>query len=169
MPQPNAADFPEYFGRYVSKVDAGSLAEAAEKYAGELNAFYTGLPEDKAMYAYAPGKWTLKEVLQHVIDAERIFSYRLMRIARHDHTPLPSFDENSYVANSGANQRSFQSLKDEFVAVRHASDLLIRSLTPEQLSLSGTASNLPVTANAIGFILFGHLQHHRMVIEEKYL
>ena len=169
MPKPNAADFPAYFSRYISKANADSLAEAVTLYAKPLLDFYTSLPEVKADYAYAPGKWTIKEVLQHVIDAERVFSYRVMCIARKDKTPLPSFDENSYAENSLAGNRSLASLKEELIAVRKSTDLLINSLSEEQLATQGTSSNLPITANAIGYIVFGHLLHHKEVLEERYL
>jgi hypothetical protein len=168
MSRPAAGDFPPYFARYIARVEADSIAEAIDQYAAEMEVFYTGLPEDKADYAYAPGKWTLKELLQHVIDAERIFAYRILRISRNDSTPLPSFDEDSYVLYSGAASRSFASIKEEFIAVRKSTDLLLRSLTEEQYKRSGVASNLPVTVNAIGFILFGHLLHHKQVLHEKY-
>lgn len=169
MAKPQASEFPPYFGRYIAKVEAENVAAAVHRYAEELNRFYTGLPEEKADYRYAPDKWTLKELLQHVIDTERIFSYRVLRISRGDQTPLPSFDENTYAANSKAGDRSFASLKEEFLAVRKATDLLLLSLTEEQFQQQGVASGLPVTANAIGYITFGHLLHHKEVLEERYL
>lgn len=169
MPKPKESDFPPYFGKYISQVNAESLSEAAKTYAEPLSSFYTDLPEEKADFRYAPGKWTLKELLQHVVDTERIMSYRLLRIARKDKTPMASFDENTYAENSLANNRSFVSIKEEFLALRKSTDLLIQSLTEEQLSAEGIASNLPVTANAVGYIIFGHLLHHKKVVEEKYL
>lgn len=169
MPKPLAAEHPPYFSRYIDQVAANSVAEAVTLYAPLLQEFYGSLPEEKADYAYAPGKWTLKDLLQHVIDTERIFAYRIVRIARKDKTPLASFDENSYAANADARHRTLSSLKEEFQAVRKSTDLLLRSLTEKQLSETGIASNMPVTANAIGFIIFGHLVHHKQVLEEKYL
>lgn len=169
MPKPQASDFPAYFGRYISQVTTDSLSEAVKKYAGALSTFYTNLPEEKADYRYAPGKWTLKELLQHMVDTERIMSYRLLRIARKDKTPLASFDENTYAENSLAGTRSFASIKEEFIALRKSTDLLIQSLNEEQLSAEGVASNNPVTANAVGYIIFGHMLHHKNVVEEKYL
>ena len=169
MPKPQTTDFPEFYGGYISKVEADSVIKAVATYSDSLIAFYTGLPEEKAGYRYAEGKWTLKELLQHAVDTERIMSYRLLRIARKDKTPLASFDENEFAANSRANDRSFASIKEEFVAVRKATDLFIHSLNDDQLSQQGIASNKPVTANAVGYIIFGHLLHHKKVIEEKYL
>ncbi len=169
MPRPQATDFPTYFTRYIARVEADSLSSALTGYAKPLEDFYTGLPESKADYRYAPGKWTLKELLQHIVDTERIMSYRLLRISRGDKTPLASFDEDSYATASNANSRSFDSIKEEFKAVRKATDLLITTLSEEQLASEGIASNLPVTANAVGFIIFGHMLHHKGVLEEKYL
>ena len=169
MSKPQVQDFPPYFGRYISQADAESLSEAIEKYAPLLIAFYVGLPEEKATFSYAKGKWSLKELLLHVIDTERVMAYRLLRFVRKDKTPLASFDENLFAANSLANDRSFGSIKEEFVAVRKSTDLLIQSLSEEQLKEKGMASNLSITANAIGYIIFGHMLHHKMVVEEKYL
>lgn len=169
MARPLSSEFPPYFSRYIARVEADSVAVAVARYAASLHDFYTQLPEVKADYRYAAGKWTMKELLQHVIDAERIFSYRVLRIARKDKTPLASFDEDSYTLSSNARARTLTSLKEEFRAVRKATDLLLLSLSEEQLAAQGIASDLPVTANAIGFILFGHLLHHQAVLEERYL
>jgi uncharacterized damage-inducible protein DinB len=169
MPKPLAGEHPPYFSRYIDQVAANSVAEAVTKYAPLLEKFYGGLPEEKADYAYAPGKWTLKDLLQHVIDTERIFSYRILRIARKDKTPLASFDENSYSENANAGNRTLSSLQEEFLAVRKSTDLLLNSLSEDQLTESGIASNMPVTANTIGFIIFGHLLHHKQILEERYL
>ena len=169
MPIPNKSDYPVYFEKYISLVKADSPATAIANYSTFIVNFFNSLPEEKADYTYAPGKWTLKEVLQHMIDTERIFSYRILRIGRNDTTPLASFDENHYAENAVSSLRSFTNIKEEFTAVRKSTDLLILSLSDEQLSHFGTASNQPVTANAIGFMVFGHLLHHKKIIEEKYL
>lgn len=169
MPRPQPADYPPYFEKYISLVKANSLSEARSLYAASLNPFYSTLPEEKASYRYAPDKWTLKDLLQHVIDTERVFAYRLLCISRGDQTPLPSFDENHYALAAQAAARSFASLKEEFLAVRKATDLLLASLSEEQLAQTGTASNKSLTANAAGFILFGHLLHHQEIIRERYL
>lgn len=169
MSRPQTGDFPSYFQGYIGKVEAESAAALTEKYGKVLEAFYTGLPETKADYAYAPGKWSLKDVLQHIVDTERIMSYRLLRIARKDETALASFDENSYAENAHADRRSFASLKEEFLAVRKSTDLLLQSLQPEQLAHAGVASGNRMTANALAYIIFGHMLHHKSVIEERYL
>jgi uncharacterized damage-inducible protein DinB len=169
MPRPQPNDYAAYYNTYISKVEGENVKEIISKYSEPLLQFYNSLPEDKADYAYAEGKWTVKELLLHIIDAERIFGYRALRIARKDQTPLPGFDENAYTPVSKATQRNLQSLKDEFAAVRQATDILFDTFDEEQLSQTGTASNQPVTANAIGFIIFGHMIHHKQILEERYL
>src|ERR1700742_3235933 len=132
MPQPHEHDFPAYFGKYISKVNAADPADAVAKHSEALLAFYNNLPQAKADFAYEPGKWTVKESLQHVIDTERVFSYRLLAIARGDQSELPSFDENAYTANSNASQRTLDALKEEFTALRRSTDLLLLSLDGSQ-------------------------------------
>lgn len=168
MARPAETDFPSYFGGYIAKVDTNSISEAIDKHSSALNEYYTHLPEAKADHAYAPGKWTVKEVLQHVIDAERVFSYRVMCIARKEKTSLPSFDENTYAEYSQASTRSLKDLKEEFSAVRKSTDLLLRSLSEEQLEEMGTSNTKQVTAKAIAYVIFGHLLHHKEILEERY-
>jgi hypothetical protein len=169
MSRPLPADFPPYFARYIDLVQADSPSAAMRTHAKALQDFFHAIPAHKADHRYAPEKWTIKSVLQHVIDTERIFSYRLLRISRHDTTPLASFDENSFAENAHADQRSWPELLAEFDAVRTATDMLLSSLSESSLQQKGTASNQPVTANAIAFMIFGHLLHHQRVLEERYL
>ncbi len=159
-----------YFGQhYIALVQGNSAREAVDNHQAEILEFYTALPEEKADHAYAEGKWTIRELLQHLIDAERIFAYRATRIARRDTTPLPGFDENSYTANSMADKRDFNSLKEEFTALRKATDIFMSSLSEDQLQQPGNSSGKYVTANAIAFIIYGHLLHHINIIKERYL
>lgn len=169
MARPQPGDYGNYYENYIQKVQAGSLREAIERYAEALNNFYSSLPEEKADYRYEAGKWSLKDLLQHVIDTERIMSYRMLRIARKDNTPLPGFDENSYAQEANASTRSFDSLKQEFIALRKSTDLLMQSFSEEQLNQAGTANAHRITALANGFIIFGHMLHHKEVIETRYL
>ncbi len=169
MPRPQPTDAAQFYHHYIGLVKAGSAAEAVKKHSAEILDFYSGLPDAKADFAYAEGKWTIKELLLHVIDAERVFSYRCMRIARNDATPLPGFDENAYTANAQAANRTFESLKEEFAALRRASDIFVATLSEDQLQRNGTASNNPITANAVAFIMYGHLLHHINIIRERYL
>jgi uncharacterized damage-inducible protein DinB len=165
--QPNA--YPAYFEKYVSLVDAETVKDAIEKYSASIDNFFTSIPQDKVDYKYAEDKWSVKELLQHVTDAERIFSYRALRIARHDKTPLPGFDENSYAAASNASKRDWQDLLQEFKAVRTSTDMLFKSFDESQLERVGISNGQPTSAEAIGYITFGHLLHHKRILEERYL
>jgi len=169
MAKPNKEDYGAFYEGYVSKVNFKNLHEAVNIYSQTLTSFFVNLPHEKADYSYAPNKWSLKDLLQHLIDTERIMSYRLLRIARNDQTPLPGFEENNYAVNAKAGERTFDSLKMELQALRKSTDLLLESLTQVQLNNAGTASGQRTTANAIGFIIFGHLLHHKKIIEESYL
>ena len=169
MARPNPQDSAPFYHRYIDYAQGNSIAEVITNHAQQLVDFYNSLPEAKAAYAYAEGKWTIKDLLQHVIDAERIFAYRALRIARKDTTPLAGFEENDYAKVSNAANRTLQSLKDEFKAVRNSTDLMLQSFNDDQLNSTGTASNKSITTNAIAFIIFGHLLHHQAVIEERYL
>ena len=131
--------------------------------------FYKDLPNEKGNYRYADGKWTIKEILQHIIDTERIFAYRALRIARQDQTPLPGFEQDDYVLSSNTNNRSLESLVKEFTAVRHATIELFDSFNEEMLLAIGIASQNSISVRAIGYIIIGHVNHHNTVIKERYL
>jgi len=169
MSRPNPQDAAAYYHRYINYVQGNSLQQAMQNHLHEIKDFYNNLPQEKAAYAYAEGKWTVKELLQHVIDTERIFGYRALCISRKDTTPLPGFEENDYAATSNANSRTLQSLKEEFNAVRHSTDCMLASLNDDQLSSTGTASGNSITANAVAFIILGHLLHHKAILQERYL
>ena len=131
--------------------------------------FVQNIPLEKFDYRYAEGKWTIKDIIQHIIDAERIFGYRALRISRNDKTPLPGFMENDYIENTNANGRSIQDLLTEFSAVRHSNLLLFKNFSEEQLVRLGTASNHTISVRALGFLMIGHQKHHQKVFQERYL
>lgn len=169
MPAPVTGTYPAYFENYINLVHANTLSEAIDKYSKPISDFYTTIPEEKLDYRYAPNKWSIKEVLQHITDTERIFAYRALRIARQDKTPLAGFDENKYVLASNAATRSWQSLLEEFEAVRKSTDLLLQSFTPDQLQQAGMTNEQSNTTVAISFIVFGHILHHINILKERYL
>ena len=125
-----------------------------------LNSFLEAIPEEKADYAYADGKWTVKQLLQHVIDAERIFGYRALSLSRGEQQPLPGFDENGYGDHATARDRSLSSLASEFRNLRHSTIDLFASFNDQQLNELGVSSNHPTRANSLGFIILGHWKHH---------
>ena len=169
MARPKEGDYASFYHNYIQKAVGENPKDLIEKYSVALNEFINHLPEAKADYAYAENKWTVKDVIQHLIDAERIFAYRALRFARKDATNLPGFDENSFAANANAGSRSLQSLQEEFKAVRKSTDLLLLSFTEEQLQQKGMGNNNSITVNAIAFITFGHLLHHKEILEDRYL
>lgn len=169
MPRPDLTRVPDYYHNYINQVEEDSLMDAFQKQTRSFLRFLKEIPKDKRNYRYAEDKWTIKEVLQHIIDAERVFDYRALCFARKDATSLPSFDENSYVANSKADQRKWKDLVKEFESVRQATITLFDSFDDEQLEATGTASGKPNYVHGIGFIVAGHLNHHVNVIKEKYL
>ena len=169
MPNLLPGTYPAFMKGYLSLVDVDTVADAIEKYPEVILDFFKNIPFDKISYRYAENKWNIKEMLQHIIDTERIFAYRALRIARHDKTPLPGFDEKSYAAAVNADERSWEILMNEFEAVRKSSDLLLQSFTEDQLQQSGTTSNEPNTVKAISFVVYGHILHHINILKERYL
>jgi hypothetical protein len=169
MSKPSITDYPQYFGRYINQVPEDDLEQAFSNQSNILPAFLSSIAEEKSLHTYAEGKWTLREMLQHIIDTERIFNYRALCISRKEIVSLPSFDENLYAANSNANIRSWQSLIDEFFHVRITTEDLYKSFTEEMLEQKGTANNKAINVVSIGFIAIGHVYHHKQVIEERYL
>lgn len=162
-------EYAEYFFPYISVLGEVTLNEELEISLHEFIRFVQNIPMDKFDYRYAEGKWTIKEIIQHVIDTERIFAYRALRISRNDQTPLPGFDENNYINNTEANNRGLQDLLTELSAVRHSNIFLFKSFSEQQLQRTGIASNAGISVRAIGFIMIGHQKHHQKVFEERYL
>ena len=169
MPKPIEGTFPIYFSTYTNKVSEDNLTDAFKNQKALVNDFFDSISEEKSNDTYAPGKWTLKELLQHIIDAERIFAYRALCIARKEKQSLPGFDENEYADNSNANSRSWKSLTTEMKLVRQMTEFLFETFSEDVLNQSGISNNNAVTVNALGFISVGHLYHHVEVIRERYL
>lgn len=160
---------PEYYHKYINLVSDEDLSTAFEKHQKDLVSFLKDIPKKKWDYRYAEGKWSIKEVVQHITDTERVFAYRALCFARKDQTPLPSFDENVFAANSKASQRSKKDLIKELKAVQESSAQLFDSFDEEQLDQSGIASGKSTYVKGIGYILLGHAVHHKKILEEKYL
>ena len=162
-------EYSEFNATYIKALDNVNLIEELEISLHDFIKFVQNIPMNKFDYRYAEGKWTIKDIIQHIIDAERIFAYRALRISRNDQTPLSGFEENNYVNNTNGNGRSIQELLTEFSAVRHSNLLLFKSFSEQQLTRMGIASNHPVSVRALGFLIIGHLKHHQMVFQERYL
>jgi hypothetical protein len=166
--RPAPGEYAERYAPYVARVPDGGLMGVLERQAEETRALLAGLSEAEAEQAYAPGKWTIKEVVGHLSDAERVFSYRALRFGRGDTAELAGFDENAYVPAGTFGARSLAGLLEEFVAVRQATIWLLNTLPPEAWLRRGVASGHEVTVRALGYITAGHELHHRAILEERY-
>ncbi|HEV3471082.1 MAG TPA: DinB family protein [Pyrinomonadaceae bacterium] len=166
---PAASEYAPYFEKYVSLVPAGDVVETLERQAAGTLALLRGLDEEKAGSRYEPGKWSIKEVVGHLVDAERVFAYRALCFARGDRTPLPGFEQDDYVRGGNFDARPINDLADEFDAVRRATVALFRRLDEETWQRTGTASGNPFTVRALAHIIAGHELHHLGVLKTKYL
>ncbi|MFL6374909.1 MAG: DinB family protein [Pyrinomonadaceae bacterium] len=167
-PEPNEYD-PYYIG-YISQIkDGEDLLTVMEAQPSELRSLVSDLPEERGTHAYAEGKWTIKELLSHIIDGERMFAYRMLRVSRGDETPIEGFEQDGYIENSNANNRPFAELLEEFDLQRRSTVLLLRNLSDESAARMGTANNVRISARAIAYIMAGHVRHHENILKERYL
>ena len=166
--RPPELEIAPFFRGYANVVPDGDLIEILTGQLASFPALLHSFPEARTEAGYAPGKWSLKQSIEHVSDAERIISYRLLRISRGDRTPLPGFEQDDFVANSQANARSWNGLIEEFEAVRRSSLALVRSLADAAWLRMGVASGAPMSARSLGYVMAGHTIHHARLIETKY-
>lgn len=167
IPDPNT--LPDFYKNYVALVKDMNLIEALEQSIKLTHELISNLPETKGDYRYAPGKWSIKELLCHLLDAERVFAYRAMRFARNDATPLPGFDENEYAPQANAEARSLKQLADELMRLRLTTLDLFKGFTNEMLQRKGSANNSVISVVNIGYVIAGHETHHRNILNERYL
>lgn len=168
MPRPQKTEYPEYFDRYISLVEADSIAALISKYNDAQIQYIDTLPDDKADFAYAENKWTVKEALQHIIDTERVFAYRVLALSRGETQTLTGFDQNIYTQNCNVQHRALDDVKEEFKAVRRATNILLQSLSEEQLLRMGNIADYQASANAFAYNIYGHFIHHQRVFTERY-
>ncbi|MBS1622199.1 MAG: DinB family protein [Bacteroidetes bacterium] len=169
MPRPDLSRVPQNYHNYINQVIENDLMDAFRNENNSFIRFFETIPDSKIDYRYAEGKWTIREVLQHIIDSERIFCYRALCFARKDTTSLPAFDDELFANNSRASARKWEDLINEFKAVRKSSELLFQSFDAEQMENSGIASGHSNYVLGMGYILIGHSVHHKNIIKEKYL
>jgi len=169
MPRPDLQRVPEWYHVYINQVQGNDLLTAMQEQTSSFVKFLKKIPVEKRGYRYAKGKWTIQEMLLHILDAERVFSYRAMCFARKEAHPLPSFDENEYADNSKAAKRNWDSLIEEWSLLRKSNEIMFRTFDKAQLDSAGIASGKPVYVLAIGFIMVGHINHHVRVVKERYL
>ncbi len=167
--RPKPGSYPEYFEKYIPLISENDLLKALNENWADLNRVLAEAPAAKHDFAYAPGKWTLKQVVLHMIDTERVISYRALRFARKDpQQPLP-FDENQYVAATDLSNRSLKDLLEEYQTVRFATTALFKTFSDTTLALSGNTSYGKTTVLALGYLIAGHSLHHLNVIKQRYL
>ena len=166
---PDPSEFVPYYGRYISLVEEGDIVHTLERQIGDTVALLSGLSESQGDHRYAPDKWSVKQIVGHLTDGERIFSYRALRIARADQTPIEGFEQDDYVRSGGFDGRKLSDLVEEFAAVRKATVLLLRGIEPSAWLHRGVANKNEISVRALAYITAGHELHHRSVIKEKYL
>ncbi|NOT34337.1 MAG: DinB family protein [Candidatus Eisenbacteria bacterium] len=168
IPRPAANEYAPYYGRYIDRVTGDDALASLESQIVETLALLAGLDDARSLHRYAPGKWSVKEVVGHLTDAERVFAYRALRFARADRTPLPGFDENVYVPEGRFDARPMRDIASDFRLVREASLALFRSLDAEALVRVGEANQSPMSVRALAWVLAGHELHHVTILRERY-
>jgi uncharacterized damage-inducible protein DinB len=169
MSRPLPEDCAVFYQYYINLTQPEAATALPSYYRKEISDFFRTLPAEKASYSYAPGKWTLQQLLQHLIDVERVFVYRLLWIVREGAEPLPGFDENNFANNATAVSRSVSDLCEEWLALRESTDRFIARLDRPALLKKGIANHSSISANALCFIIYGHILHHMGIIRERYL
>ena len=167
--RPDATEFAPFYARYVAGVPEDDVIGALRDSGRELTSALAAIPETRAGFRYAPDKWTIREIAGHLIDAERIFTYRALRLARADATPLPGFEENDYARTAGSDARTLTDLTDELRVVRDGTVRLFASLPAEAWTRRGVVNGREVSVRALAYITAGHARHHLTVLRERYL
>lgn len=169
MKRPSEQDYPLYYKGYIESVAGEDVISVLEQQLKEADTFFNSISASKENFAYAEGKWTVKEVIGHMVDVERVMAYRALAFARNEKKRIPGFDENDYVRAGGFYERSVQSLVDEFKSLRLSNIILFKSFNDEVLSRRGIANEFEITVTAIIFIIAGHYKHHVNILMERYL
>ncbi len=162
-------EYHPFYKPYIDALGDVELLEMLRRQFVNFPQFLASIPEDKLHYSYGPGKWTVAEVLVHIIDSERVFQYRALRFARNDKTPLPGFEQDEYIPYSGAEQVTKESLVQHYQAVRQSTIALFSTFDEEALMHVGQASGVKMSVRALGFFCCGHQKHHRNILRERYL
>jgi len=166
--RPESSEYASFYAGYVARVPEADVLAVLQKQRDEIRDLARALPAAKETFRYADGKWSIREVLGHLIDGERVFGYRAFCFSRGEQAPLPSFDENQYVAAAGAGQVPLAELASEFAAVRDANLAFLRRLSAAEGARVGTASGKPISVQALAYIMAGHPRHHVAVLRERY-
>lgn len=168
MPKPDVSKIPEFYQRYVKAVNSDELIPALKSGRDKILTFLTSVPDSKEDFRYADGKWSVKEVINHMMDAERVFAYRALTFSRNDSTELPGFDENSWAPQTNLVGRSLSNLLTEYSNLRASTIDLFRSFNDAMLNRSGVASGVKMDVATLGFLIAGHEQHHYSILKDRY-
>lgn len=169
MNRPEKQEYNAYYEKYVSLVEETDIVAALENQLTDLQTMLGAISEEKSSHAYAMGKWTIRQLVGHLIDGERIFAYRALRIGRADETPIEGFEQDGYIENANFNERTIAELTEELLLVRRANNLLFRNLDDAAWQRVGTASDSPVSVRALAYIMVGHIRHHTNILRDRYL
>ncbi len=169
MNRPEKSEYAAFYETYVALVEETDIISALENQIAEVEKIFAAIPEEKADYAYAEGKWSIRQMLGHIIDGERIFAYRALRFSRGDETALPGFEENFYVDGSNFQNAKLADLLAQLTLLRQANVLMFKNLTEEMWTRTGTASENAISVRAIAYISVGHIRHHLRILRERYL
>jgi len=169
MKKPSPNEVGEWYHGYINRVEDGTVMSVLRQQELSFIPFILSIPSEKGDFKYADGKWSVKEIISHLIDTERVFCYRGLALSRGEPNPIPGFDQDIYVANSNADSRSLDDLAAEFMAVRKASLAFYKSVDEKGAEKSGVVSGNAMSVRATAYIIAGHLIHHKEVLQEKYL
>jgi hypothetical protein len=169
MPRPEKTEYAEYYEIYVSLVPETDVVAAMENQLAETRNLFVAIPEEKGSFAYAEGKWTIKELLGHLIDGEKIFAYRALQFSRADRTPIEGYEQDDYVLNANFNDYTLADLIEEFSLARRANIIFFKNLPEDVWTRTGTASSAEVSVRALAYIMVGHIRHHANILNTRYL
>lgn len=167
--RPDRTEAADYYYKYIDLVPPGDICATLEMQRSSMATLLDGIPPEKVDYRYEPDKWSVREVLGHLNDTERLFAFRAFWFARGFDTPLPSFDQHVAIAHAGATERPWKGLVDEFLSLRASTALFFRDLPPDAWLRRGIASDCPVTVRALAYMGAGHVTHHVKILRERYL
>ncbi len=168
MPRPSATEYSPFYQTYINYTSGKDYSILVQQYHERITESWAAIPAERTNYAYGEDKWTIKQMLQHVIDTERIFAYRALAISRKEPASLLGFDENEYAKNATAANRNWKDMLVEWRVVRQSTNLLFTSFTEDQMKSIGKANENAISVNALGFIIFGHALHHLHILKERY-
>lgn len=169
MQRPNQDEYAPYYHQYIKDIPQTGIIEYLAQQLDETVKLFSSIPESKSSFRYAEGKWSIKEVLEHITDAERVFAYRALCISRNDKNNLPGFDENDFIRNANCDGLKLTDILEEFSTLRQSNLKMFNNFSDVMWLRKGTANNNPVTVRAIAYIIAGHALHHMNVLQERYL